>query len=372
METGYNPEKLVYNYRRLGHGKARVSAIRYAINQADINNDIPYMIFFREELCDESSWFADELDVVTVFPELLSLSDKYPDAGLTRFQQGGDIQADLLYMYNHLLDSCLSFYQIPFEDCVNFHNDYKKRWVAYGHSPRKAYDNFVEFYLETGHMESAKEFLCKFKAIPPASYDCVACSTVTEIKYYLLNNEKEKADKLSEKIEDGTLRCNGTLSDSLLRLKQQHLKYYILHGIYDKAAEAADILEHSGSEVKVHNRWASFMCAYASLKPGRGLRIYKKHWKEWEDEKDQYERFYEFKDAACFFNYLKKDKKTIKLDTSNIFPLYNETSIYSTEDLCNYYYKEAEDVAKKFDNRNGTDKFMNELVMSFANACNNN
>lgn len=368
METGYNPEKLVYGYRKLGHGKARASAIRYAINQADINNDIPYMVFFREELCHESSWFLDELDVVTVFPELLSLLDKHPDAGYTPFRHGRDVQTDILEMYGHLLDACLSFYQIAFEDCVNFYNDYKKRLVASGYSPREAYVNFVEFYLETGHMESAKKYLKKTRAVPFAQSDCIACATVTEIKYYLLNNEKEKADRLAEKIENGTLRCKGSLSDSLLRLKQHYLKYYILHGSYDKAAEAAYVLERSGSEVKVHNRWASFMCAYASQKPGRGLRIYKKHWKEWEDENDQYERYYEFKDAACFFKYLKNSKETIKLDMASTFPLYNNTSIYSTEKLCQYYYGEAENIADKFDKRNGTDKFANELVMSFANA----
>ena len=43
---GYNPEALVYSYRRLGHGKARVDAIRSAVSQADLNNDIPYMIFW--------------------------------------------------------------------------------------------------------------------------------------------------------------------------------------------------------------------------------------------------------------------------------------------------------------------------------------
>ena len=43
--NGYNPETLVYNYRRIGHGKARADAIRSAVSQADLNNDIPYMIF---------------------------------------------------------------------------------------------------------------------------------------------------------------------------------------------------------------------------------------------------------------------------------------------------------------------------------------
>ena len=47
--NGYDPEILVHNYRKIGHGKARAGAIRSAINQADLNNDIPYMMFFREE-----------------------------------------------------------------------------------------------------------------------------------------------------------------------------------------------------------------------------------------------------------------------------------------------------------------------------------
>jgi len=92
--------------------------------------------------------------------------------------------------------------------------------------------------------------------------------------------------------------------------------------------------------------------------------------KEWEKESDQYERFYEFKDAACFFKALKseKDTVTVKLDADDKFPLYNKDMVYSIDSLCNYYYKGAEDIAKKFDKRNRTSKFINELGMSFANA----
>ena len=121
---GYNPEALVYSYRRLGHGKARVDAIRSAVSQADLNNDIPYMIFFREELCEEPYWFVDELDVVTVFPELLAIMDKYPGTTPVRFQGGIDNTLNTLNTYKDLLDVCTSFYQIPMEDCINFHNDF--------------------------------------------------------------------------------------------------------------------------------------------------------------------------------------------------------------------------------------------------------
>lgn len=367
---GYNPEALVYSYRRLGHGKARVDAIRSAVSQADLNNDIPYMIFFREELCEESYWFVDELDVVTVFPELLAIMDKYPGTTPVRFQGGIDNTLNTLNTYKDLLDVCTSFYQIPMEDCINFHNDFMKRWLAYGRTAREAYHMFFDFYLETGDLDNAAKYLHKLKQIPAETYDCVACAVTGEIKYYLLNNEKDKADKLAEKVEDGTYRCNSRWSDSILKLRKSYLKYYILHGDYEKAAEITYLLEHSGSQMNVYNKYASFMCAYVHSKPGRGLRIYKKHWKEWQEENNQYERYYIFKDAACFFKGLEteRSKDTVRLELDKKFPLYNEENIYNIKSMSEYYYKEAEDIARKFDKRNGTGRFISELEMSFANV----
>ncbi len=368
--NGYNPETLVYNYRRIGHGKARADAIRSAVSQADLNNDIPYMIFFREELCEESYWFVDELDLVTVFPELLAIIDKYPGTIPVSFQGGTNNILNTFNKYIYLLDVCTSFYQIPMEDCINFHNDFMKRWLAYGRTARKAYQMFFDFYLEIGDLDNAAKFLHKLKKIPAEKYDCVACAVTGEIKYYLFNNEKEKADKLAEKVKDGTYHCNSKWSDSVLKLRKSYLKYYILHGDYEKASETAYMLERSESQMKVYNKYASFMCAYVHSRTGRGLRIYKKHWKEWQEENNLYERYYAFKDIACFFKGLETERSrdTIRLELDKRFPLYNEENIYKTSSMAEYYYKEAEDIAQKFDKRNATNKFISELEMSFANV----
>ena len=53
MEDVYNPDKLMYNYMKEGHGRTRADAIRYAIRQADLNNDVEHMVSFRIELCEE-------------------------------------------------------------------------------------------------------------------------------------------------------------------------------------------------------------------------------------------------------------------------------------------------------------------------------
>lgn len=361
----YNPEKLIYGYGKLGHGKARAEAIRYAIGQADLNNDVEYMVYFRIELCEESEWYGNGLDIVTVFPELLAVADKY--AG----QIGNSTLENILWTYEDLVDICIEFYQIPFNDCQNFINDFKKRWTLSGHGFREPYRMMAEFYLEAGYLEEAGRAVSLLKTSHMEHYDCEGCAANTELSYYLANNEEEKADQIAVKINNGIFTCGGNISDSnsIYRMNKRYLKYYIMNGEYEKAAEKARLLERASSSAIDYKLWASFMCAYVYNATGRGLRIYKKHWKDIENEQRPEYMYYSFKDTACFFMGLKKakDGENVKLQLDNTFPLYNENNIYSIESLSEYYYKKAEDVAKKFDQRNSTDKYMKELRMSVEN-----
>ncbi len=365
----YNPEKLVKSYRELPHGKARADAIRSAIEQADLNNDIPYMVFFREDFCGEAGEFADELGLFTVFPELLALVDSYPDVKLTPFQESV-IQDEVLWDYETMLDACDVFYQIPLKECIKFYNDYKRRYTAYGYSNREPYRMISGFYLRTGDIANTTKYFKKFKSCPKGPDNCPGCDANSEIDYYLFNGEKEKADKLASKIEEGIVKCEGDPSFSLLRMKTTYLEYYIVNGSYKKAAETASVLEYYKSMYKEFSPWHFIMCACLYKKPGKGLRIYKNHHEEWEKEHSPDEKFNAYMCAACFFKGLKeiKDRDTVKLMFKKQFPLYNGSGIYSTISLTEYYYKEAEKIAAKFDKRNGTGIYTDKLKKSFANV----
>ncbi|MFG6329950.1 MAG: hypothetical protein K1W06_10875 [Lachnospiraceae bacterium] len=370
-DNAYNPRRLINNYEQMGYGKARTDAVRYAMEQADLNNDLYHMLYFRMVLCDETEWYGNGLDNFTAFPELLAIIDKNAVEGQLPEQEFYSIIGDILWTYESLLSLCTEYYQIPFNDCVNFHNDFKKRWIAYGRSPREPYRMMCVFYDEAGCTGQAGEALSLLKASHMESYDCPGCIANTELAYYLATGRKEEADKLAAKIEDGTLTCGGNLgnSNAIPRMHKRYLNYYLLNGMYEKAAEKAYILEHYKSDVIDYKLWASFMCAYVYTNTGRGLRIYKKHWKDIENEQRPAYMYTSFKDAACFFMGLKKakDKDTVKLPLDNTFPLYNEENIYNIESLASYYYKKAEDVAKKFDKRNGTGKYTSELEISVKN-----
>lgn len=58
MEKVYDPIKLKNCYDKLLHGKTKMEAIRSAIKEADDNNDLPFMVYFREDLCHESTFLG--------------------------------------------------------------------------------------------------------------------------------------------------------------------------------------------------------------------------------------------------------------------------------------------------------------------------
>ncbi|MDE6616517.1 MAG: hypothetical protein K2K35_08105, partial [Lachnospiraceae bacterium] len=228
----YKMEYLVFDYRKLGHGKARAAAIRSAIEQADLNNDIPYMVFFREELCSESLWYLNGLDVITIFPEILALIDRYPDVSLTHFQKGQpDIIKPVLWLYEALLNVCSDFYQVSLKDGINFCNDFLKRWTAYGHDAKEPYRMITEFYMSTGDMDSAEIYFNKFKQCGGEECYCEpSCAANTDIRYYLLDNEKEKADSIAEDILNYKIKSYSLETNAIMRMESIYMRYYILHG----------------------------------------------------------------------------------------------------------------------------------------------
>lgn len=376
METdNYNPKEIDFNIDKLQHGKPRTNAIRYAVEQADLNNDIPFMIYFRKRLCSESSWYGDSLDVITIYPELLSLIDRYPDTELVIPGDYKNITEYVLDGYESLLSVADDFYQVSYDDCIKFHMDFEKRRLALGFGARESSRMMAEFYIQCGDMDSAGRYVGKFTKCPMETKadDCPGCGANTQICYYLYNNEKEKADKIAEKIEDFTLMCTGgDRIFSLMRMKGHYLNYYIRHGDYVHAAEEAHSMERmvTADSIKEYKPWASFMCAYVHSKPGRGLRIYKSHWKELQQENNPHDRYYCFKGAAAFFKGFKeeKDTDTVKLILDSSFPLYQEDNIYQIDSLYKYYYNEVVRIAEAFDKRNRTNRYMEELMATIDNV----
>lgn len=373
MENIYNPEEMKNKYDHLPHGKAKMEAIREAASESDKNNDVPFMIYFREELCHESCFYGDNMDMMVVFPEILSIIDKYPDTPATYFDSDSynDATDHILWVYKWVISNCSDFYQIPMKDCMDFFEDFKIRCTRYGYN-LKPYYLTLHYFYEYIDKEKADKAFNKFMAIPrDSNSDCKACDRNAMIKYYLQKDDLKKAEELSRDIESFKLTCGGG-KDAWLRMKISYIYHYLEKGDYENATELAHLVERNmdiGGRTEFHI-WDEIVRCYSYTKPGRALRIYKKHWKDMHKEnmRNPSDAFGMSKNLCIFFKVFEKEtgRTSVRLGLDETFPFYNEEGCYKTDDLYLYYYNMAKDIAEKFDKRNGTGAVTEELETALA------
>ena len=133
----YNPIQLENEFEHFEHGKSRMSAMRSAIRKADEHNDLKYQIGFRIDLCYESQFYDDCFESLIVFPEVLALIDKQPDIILDQsiyYHYYLNGMKRVLVMYKLIIGTCDDFYQIPYDDCMKYFDDFKKRSISFGYN----------------------------------------------------------------------------------------------------------------------------------------------------------------------------------------------------------------------------------------------
>lgn len=364
----YEPERLKQIYDKAERGKARMDGIREAIVQADAHEDTPFRVYFRLQLCEESNFYGDSMDMLVTFPQVLAIVDRYPDTPCTRYNNRvfANCMGHVLWVYKWILNSCDEFYQIPMTDCENFFEDFKRRSLAYGYNLRPYYLCRYYFYNSMDLDEKARETFFAYESLPrDANCNCKACERNASIGFYLDMDDMEKAKELASDIENLSLRCNHDRMAAWLRLQRHYMNYYLdsERRAFTEAEKYCRLIERHMIKACEYQEWDSFLYCYAHTNMGKALQIYKNHWKEWEDERNPSSEYYTCKNIMRFFKKLGevRKRKTVKLQMEPSFPLYQENGQYEILSLYQYYYGRARKVAELFDARNGTDSYCHWL-----------
>lgn len=367
----YSPHKLRNECNKLEHGKARASGLREAIRQADENKDVPFQIYFRKELCDEEDSYGNPLVKLAVFPEMLAIADKNPDAPTTPYNTYfSNSMACVLWTYKWFLESCEDFYQISLEDCERFFEDFKQRSLAFGYQLRVYYKKMYSFYHSFDDPR-AKQYFHLFEQSPrDENSDCAACDQIEIVDYYLENGDFEQAKEKAVDLESRKLQCGGAPRRSWIRLKRAYMYYYLEHKGYEQAAEMIRLIKINTTREKEFDMSDDELVCYSYLDIAKALKIYKSNWKGWMEECIPWNSLDIAKNVCIFFKKLAESRKkqTIKIAYDATFPLYREDNTYPISELYDFYYQYAADLAQKFDKRSGTDSRMNELKTAIAKA----
>lgn len=349
----FDAEKYIAEYQQTQHGAARLRAIKTAIQAADEAKNDEWSFRFRERYLNESTFEADDVDALVIFPEMITLYDNSEE-----LQEDPEYQQMLMWSFKLVIENALDFYHIPLSKIEEFFAEYSSRLKKYGYTQRTYLYLREVAAMYTGNMLPEEEF-GKYRNEPEdALKDCTACELSHDVRVQLLFGHPEKADEMCGPIFSGELRCGNVPNNTYAAW----VEYNIRTGEYnDSRRMAKELYSMSKHEMNFLVEISTLLRYYAAVSHYMGTLIFRNELPEYLACRNHRSRFYFA--AAAYQLFKQIDTEGLVLVLSPDFPLWKQDSRYETAELRDYFYNEAKELAEKFDARNG-----NTFMTDFLNA----
>lgn len=353
----FEPDKLIHEYNKLNKGEAKLSGIRYAIDQADLARDYSYMLYFRYEYADSCGHFGDGLlrHIFYVFPEMLKIFEDNPDIQMPDccYLTAKDAVWEV---FSSLVDCGDYFYQISLSDMEQYFERFKSFSLEYGYSLSSYYVSYSRFFFDVDKekaLRSFKEYKSFNRARNIKNADTIAFECEMEVNFHNV----DKALNILKPLMEGKYR-----NDFLLCYEYGRLQCYYL--IYEQDLEKAGHFYKLMEELrkKLHMSPIIFgdTIFYLVLTDlDAAWKFYKKEAYHVSKSTIPLSNIDFALSSVIMMKYLSKNgHNEVHLNFSKKLPYYREDGCYKTKDLAEYFDREARDLSAKFDARNGNDEFM--------------
>ncbi len=346
-----NLNELMREYQKAAHGEAKISAMKAAVRQADLEKDIRNQLQIRLDLVEESIFYGDTMDALVTFPQLLAMEEENSDFVDTY---------DVLWAFKWILTGATDFPQISLKEIDSYLGEYKKRCKENGYSLRSYYHKKRSVYQDIDE-EKAKEANWKMQMCRQDYLcDCKACELNAQVDYDLRTGQVDKAFEEVKPILNHLLACAEVPGQTYCTLmtyfcKQRHRK---------KSKKYFDLLYpivFKRKAMGLTGETAGEMLYYCSLYDrAQGIEIFQKLIKEELDVRNPRYKMLFAKGAYQLFHALQEEREFINISLPQI-PVEKTKDGYSVAELAEMYYHEYVEIAKRFDERNGNTYYMEQI-----------
>lgn len=359
----YQPQQLIEEYQNFAPGEAKLSAIRQAIQEADLAKDYSYMMYFRYDYacsCEDNYL----LYLYVIFPEILELFETHPeiqmppDIGITAEEAVGEV-------FSRVIDCADFFYQISVPDMEQYLKKYHSFCLAYGYSLSVYHMASARLYRAAGDKEKAMHSLHEFRLMNRSKHLRNAETVAFEGEMACWYGDLENLLKAGKLLE------TNYYDEYTLIFQYGRLVYHYAVRLHD--TEHAEPYFKKMERIRKKHRWHSFYFADTIVYLVRtDLRA---AWSFFKEEAPYQSLTYTPLDKMEFCTgaeimmraLLKEGKKNARFRLPSKLSYYRPDGCYSIETLAEYYGREAQDISRKFDLRNGNDNSIKEYQM-FLNA----
>lgn len=355
----FDGEMLMREMSIVPSGAMKMDALKEAIRQADEAKQDYYRLIFRYDYASEATFHDDPPKAMPIAAEFSHIFEENPTA--LPEDSGKDAYLMIIQMG---IDPIVHLPQIPmtqWEELMKQFYDLVKHYHVGLRTYWKQMTNFWQ-YIDK---EKAFEYFEKFwKTGRDSLSDCRACDRSFAVRMCLLVGDRKAADEYAKPLKAGRIRfCPDTPQLYWLAYLEDALD----RGDLKEAIPFANQLFYKGNRDKGDLSYlgAVLRCwAYTDLDKAIEKLTSRLEWTfgMWDQKK-----IYDFyKGAIACFRELAKRQEVVSLNLSKDFPLYNEENSYNCTTLADWFYNQAEVIAKRFDARNQSDYFVKNLALTCA------
>ena len=354
-EKKFDGKRLNAQIEYMPDGTQKAEAYLKAIQQADAAQDHYWRMLFRYGYACEVTFHDDPPKAMPYAAEFSAIYEENPDV----FPKDSGAEAYLM-ITQIAIDPIVSLPQIPFSQWENLMERYLSLIKRYNEGLRTYWSQYCQFYQYVDKEKAFAGFQKFWKTGRDGLSDCRACERSIAVQMCLMMDDPGAADMYAAPMEQGKLRfCSSTPQ----RYWRSYLEYYLDKGDLKKAEPRANALYRKTRGEKTDlSYYGAILRCFAFTDLDRGAALLEKQFPltagMW-DKKLVYD-FY--KGAWCFCQRLAKQRDTVSLAfPEKDFPLWDESGVYKTSELAEWFYSQASGIAEKFDLRNGSKCFSENL-----------
>ncbi|MDE6005205.1 MAG: hypothetical protein K2G88_07450 [Oscillospiraceae bacterium] len=343
--------ELEQEFWQLDTGTPRLNAMRKAIAEADLKQDLNWQFNFRYDYIEESIFCGDRYFALIVFPELLNL-----------YENNQELHEDLTKSHNVLVcfrwivEAVGEFPNISKQEVDSYFRLFKKMLLEQGKSLSIYYMKRSLFYMHVDKNIATADFYRFLKAPLDDISDGKALYYDQQAMYYLYINKEEKALKSAKLIFEGKLKASSLPQSTY----HDFMRFYLERENYEQALHYAKLIisnsEVNGNEYYLHVI-GSLMSLYSILDIQKGLKLFARNYNLYFQSRNPWLKMYFAIGAYHLFDKIANHKINFKS------PENTPISSMSVQEIAEYFYQSANDLVNKFDSRNGTDDFAKMLYL---------
>lgn len=331
------------------HSREKANLLREAIRIADENEDVEWATEMRLDLIYELNLLSADREEIAVFSKIL---DDY--------ENNKDVikEEDLLWKYKWIWSCTFDIPEIPMEQVVAVGEDYKTRILRNGHTTRSYYQRWSAEYVRMRQYDKAKEYIDKMLAEKIDDQSCEACEMNFMLDYYLEQGLFDEAYSRAQPLINKQVTCYEANLRAYLKLAYYAQKAGRPEIAADMCARAEEGLAGREKDEYMLLYMGLFIAYNFMTKPDRGWE-YAERCIVWSLRTSTLKKYRFSCDMLAALKY--ETRPEVRLSLPEEFPLYHSDGVYPVDELRNYFYRQAEELAQRYDARNGNSGYMDRL-----------